>query len=280
MLLNQKNREKQQKRQIAHLRKLPNARRLIQKVSSVHVSLHPFQKLRLAQMCACYSLDRDLLEDLVYRKKQAGLRGTAIGVAYTGLSVRGVGGGDDIIYGENVNTAFNPLAKRKDKKKLQKIKEAKQNDPAAGEKDVSEATTTGETLGNGERFLIKDFQGVIRPGEMMLVLGRPGSGCQYLNVRKYRRLSQCTGTTFLKTLSGQTAGYAGVDGEVLYGDVSGRHHAATSKLMRCTVSLRQNAALREADHLQCRRRCPLSRSSRFADAQIRDSNEHAFASSS
>ena len=28
------------------------------------------------------------------------------------------------------------------------------------------------------------------------------------------------GTTFLKTLAGQTAGYAGVDGEVLYGDSS------------------------------------------------------------
>ena len=36
----------------------------------------------------------------------------------------------------------------------------------------------------------------------MLVVGRPGSGC----------------STFLKTLAGLTGAYAGVDGEVLYGD--------------------------------------------------------------
>ncbi|RAL63508.1 hypothetical protein DID88_003928 [Monilinia fructigena] len=49
--------------------------------------------------------------------------------------------------------------------------------------------------------ILKDFRGVMKPGEMVLVLGRPGSGC----------------TTFLKVIANQRFGYTGVDGEVLYG---------------------------------------------------------------
>ncbi|VUC23836.1 unnamed protein product [Clonostachys rosea] len=39
--------------------------------------------------------------------------------------------------------------------------------------------------------ILQEFEGLIRPGEMLLVLGRPGSGC----------------STFLKTLSGETNGF-------------------------------------------------------------------------
>ena len=56
-------------------------------------------------------------------------------------------------------------------------------------------------LRKGERYLIKDFSGVVKAGEMMLVVGRPGSGC----------------TTFLKSLAGLHDGYAGVDGQIKYG---------------------------------------------------------------
>ncbi|TVY83887.1 ABC transporter G family member [Lachnellula suecica] len=49
--------------------------------------------------------------------------------------------------------------------------------------------------------ILQDFQGVVHPGEMVLVLGRPGSGC----------------TTFLKLIANQRAGYTSVDGEVSYG---------------------------------------------------------------
>lgn len=48
---------------------------------------------------------------------------------------------------------------------------------------------------------MKDFKGVLKPGEMCLVLGRPGSGC----------------TTFLKVISNQRFGYTNVNGKVLYG---------------------------------------------------------------
>jgi ATP-binding cassette, subfamily G (WHITE), member 2, SNQ2 len=49
--------------------------------------------------------------------------------------------------------------------------------------------------------ILTSFRGLIKPGEMVLVLGRPGSGC----------------TTFLKVISNQRFGYTGVSGEVFYG---------------------------------------------------------------
>ncbi|TKA53909.1 hypothetical protein B0A49_13307, partial [Cryomyces minteri] len=53
------------------------------------------------------------------------------------------------------------------------------------------------------RTLINDFTGVVRDGEMMLVLGRPGSGC----------------STFLKAVSNNREGYAEVTGDVSYGGI-------------------------------------------------------------
>jgi ATP-binding cassette subfamily G (WHITE) protein 2 (SNQ2) len=52
-----------------------------------------------------------------------------------------------------------------------------------------------------EATLLDGFSGVCRPGEMVLVLGKPGSGC----------------TTFLKAMANQRFGYTSVTGEVLYG---------------------------------------------------------------
>lgn len=52
-----------------------------------------------------------------------------------------------------------------------------------------------------EISILRDFKGVAKPGEMVLVLGKPGSGC----------------TTFLKTISNQRDGYTGIDGDVRYG---------------------------------------------------------------
>jgi ATP-binding cassette, subfamily G (WHITE), member 2, SNQ2 len=49
--------------------------------------------------------------------------------------------------------------------------------------------------------ILKDFRGVTKPGEMVLVLGRPGSGC----------------TTFLKVIANQRFGYSSITGEILYG---------------------------------------------------------------
>ena len=54
------------------------------------------------------------------------------------------------------------------------------------------------------RDLLRNFTGVVRGGEMMLVLGRPGSGC----------------STFLKAIANSRDSYASVDGKVLYGGIS------------------------------------------------------------
>lgn len=54
------------------------------------------------------------------------------------------------------------------------------------------------------RTLINDFTGCVRSGEMMLVLGRPGSGC----------------STFLKAITNNRGSYAAVTGDVSYGGIS------------------------------------------------------------
>lgn len=51
------------------------------------------------------------------------------------------------------------------------------------------------------RTILNDFTGCVRPGEMLLVLGRPGAGC----------------STFLKVLANQRFGYESVQGDVTYG---------------------------------------------------------------
>lgn len=51
------------------------------------------------------------------------------------------------------------------------------------------------------RTILNDFTGSIRPGEMLLVLGRPGSGC----------------STFLKILANQRFGFESIGGDVSYG---------------------------------------------------------------
>jgi len=51
------------------------------------------------------------------------------------------------------------------------------------------------------RTILNDFTGCVRPGEMLLVLGRPGSGC----------------STFLKVIGNQRYGYESIEGDVRYG---------------------------------------------------------------
>ncbi|KAJ5093924.1 CDR ABC transporter [Penicillium angulare] len=51
------------------------------------------------------------------------------------------------------------------------------------------------------RTILDDFTGCVRPGEMLLVLGRPGSGC----------------SSFLKVIGNQRSGYERIDGNVHYG---------------------------------------------------------------
>ena len=60
------------------------------------------------------------------------------------------------------------------------------------------------------RTLINDYTGIVRDGEMMLVLGRPGSGC----------------TTFLKAVANKRDDYASITGDVSYGGIPAKEQHA------------------------------------------------------
>lgn len=100
-----------------------------------------------------------------------------LGVIWDGLTVRGIGGVKNLVktFPDAVVDFFNVPA------------------------------TIMHLLGFGKKGrefdILHDFRGVAKPGEMILVLGRPGSGC----------------TTFLKVITNQRFGYTGIDGEVMYG---------------------------------------------------------------
>ena len=107
----------------------------------------------------------------------AGIKAKRIGVFWDGLTVRGIGGVRNIV----------------------------KTFPAAFVSFFNVVGTVMHIFGYGKKGkdfdILKNFRGVVRPGEMVLVLGRPGSGC----------------TTFLKVIANQRFGYTGIDGEVLYG---------------------------------------------------------------
>lgn len=84
--------------------------------------------------------------------------------------------------------------------------------------------------------ILTDFTGFVKPGEMLLVLGRPGAGC----------------STFLKILGNERRGYESVEGSVTYGgtdsDVMEKHFH--SEVLYCpeedfheaTLTVRQTLA--------------------------------------
>ena len=98
------------------------------------------------------------------------VKGRKLGVTWKNLTVKGVGA--DAAINENVGSQFN----------IPKIvREARQGAPL--------------------RTIIDNSHGCVKPGEMLLVLGRPGAGC----------------TTLLKMLANRREGYAEVDGDVKFG---------------------------------------------------------------
>lgn len=110
-------------------------------------------------------------------EQKAGIRPKHIGVIWENFTVKGMGGTSNFV--KTFPNAFIDFF------------------------DV--ITPVMRLLGMGkkgfEATLLDNFKGVCQPGEMVLVLGRPGSGC----------------TTFLKTIANQRYGYTNISGEVLYG---------------------------------------------------------------
>ncbi|KAB2576650.1 ABC transporter G family member 11 [Lasiodiplodia theobromae] len=110
-------------------------------------------------------------------EEEAGIKSKKVGVIWDGLTVRGIGGVKNYVktFPQAFVSFFN-------------VYETAKNIIGVGKK--------------GREFdILKDFRGVAKPGEMVLVLGRPGSGC----------------TSFLKVIANQRFGYTDVSGEVLYG---------------------------------------------------------------
>lgn len=105
-----------------------------------------------------------------YRDEEGGEKPRRLGITWKNLTVKGIS--SDATFNENVLSQFNPFGK--------------------GGKDVPMKT------------IIDNSFGCVKPGEMLLVLGRPGSGC----------------TTLLNMLSNHRRGYAEVIGDVAFGDMS------------------------------------------------------------
>jgi ATP-binding cassette subfamily G (WHITE) protein 2 (SNQ2) len=112
------------------------------------------------------------LRHLVKRREESDVKSRELGVLFENLRV--VGRGASATFQPTIGTIFNPLLKIK----------ASRNTP----------------LHN----ILSGFDGTVRPGEMLLVLGRPGSGC----------------STLLKVLANQRAEYHAVEGNVHYDALS------------------------------------------------------------
>ncbi|KAF5387203.1 hypothetical protein D9757_006886 [Collybiopsis confluens] len=111
------------------------------------------------------------LRMMTQKKQGAAIPTRELGVVFEDLQVVGLGSGAS--YQETLGSLLNPL------NLIPKIQ------------SIRQPPTTN---------ILTGFEGVVRPGEMLLVLGRPGSGC----------------STLLKTLSNQTEEYYSVSGTRSY----------------------------------------------------------------
>ncbi|KAH8594208.1 hypothetical protein B0O99DRAFT_662220 [Bisporella sp. PMI_857] len=131
----------------------------------------------------------DLEDTLRGNKKddeESGIRPKHIGVIWDNLTVRGVGGTENYVqtFPDAIIGFFNIFQTAKDLLGLRR---------------------------HSQRVnILQNFRGVAKPGQMVLVLGRPGSGC----------------TTFLKVIANQRFGYTDIHGDVQYGPFNAKTFAA------------------------------------------------------
>ncbi|KAI1097337.1 ABC-2 type transporter-domain-containing protein [Jackrogersella minutella] len=123
-----------------------------------------------------FDLETTLRGDLD-AEREAGIKPKHIGVYWDGLTVKGMGGTTNFV--KTFPDAFRDF--------------------------VDYWTPLMKLLGRDNKgtevTILDNFKGIVNPGEMVLVLGKPGSGC----------------TTFLKSIANQRWGYTSVTGDVLYG---------------------------------------------------------------
>lgn len=126
---------------------------------------------------------RPFLEHILQYKHEHGIATKQLGVSFDDLTVKGKNSAASVV--KDIPGLFFPWFF----KLKSKIKHERQT-------DLSHLSKT--------RYILKDISGYAKPGSLTMVLGRPGSGC----------------STFLKTLSGQTATYTGVEGDLNYDGIS------------------------------------------------------------
>lgn len=114
---------------------------------------------------------KQVLGDLMKHRQDEGITDRQLGVIFKNLRV--VGAGSRTSHQPTVGSLFYPSTF------LAKIREIRH--PSI-------------------RDILSGFEGVVTPGEMLLVLGRPGAGC----------------STFLKTLANQCGEYHAVEGQIFY----------------------------------------------------------------
>ena len=117
------------------------------------------------------------MKRLFKNREEAGLLARSASVVFEDLCVDGLGSG--VTYGETLGSTF--LAPFK--------------------------LLTGRK--QPVKHILENFTGSVQPGEMLLVLGRPGSGCSSL----------------LKTLANQTGSFSAISGEISYSGISPKEMA-------------------------------------------------------
>jgi ATP-binding cassette subfamily G (WHITE) protein 2 (SNQ2) len=122
--------------------------------------------------------DWELMPEVIVAKDEGGITGRKLGVTWKNLTVQGVGA--DAAINENAGSQFNIPYLIKEKRTPQPL-----------------------------RTILENSHGCVKPGEMLLVLGRPGAGC----------------TTLLKMLANRRLGYASVEGDVKFGTLDHKEAA-------------------------------------------------------
>ncbi|BGP40430.1 ATP-binding cassette transporter snq2 [Rhodotorula kratochvilovae] len=124
------------------------------------------------------------LKHILRKADKNGVVRRDLGVTFRGLTVKGEGSG--ISYGPSLTGALRSIPSLPTKIKASRHPKTK--------------------------VILDDFTGCVKPGEMLLVLGRPGSGC----------------SSFLKTLACHTESFKEIDGTISYDGASpqemAKHH--------------------------------------------------------
>lgn len=133
-----------------------------------------------------FQLDQFIRDGHLEKRTESGESSKKLGVVFKNLTVKGVGGGASFVrtLPQAILGTFGP-------------------DLYGILCRFIPALRIGAKQGS-LRTLINDFTGVVRHGEMMLVLGRPGSGC----------------STFLKVIANNRGSYAAVEGDISYSGIS------------------------------------------------------------